>query len=96
MALQKTYQLEDGFVADYWRIDEILLRKSGSATVTLRLYKDKKSAQDGKSPTPVFLTRAIESNTLITDTENILQKAYKEAKKPTPDEPNFFEDALDV
>ena len=88
--------MENGFAADYWRIDEVLFRKNGSTTVTFRLYKDKKSAQDGKQSTSVFLTRAIESNVLVVDTENILQKAYKEAKKPIPDEPNFFEDALDV
>ena len=96
MAFQKTYQLENGFKADYWRIDEILLRKSGSVSVIFRLYKDADSARSGAQPTGVIMTRSLLTEKLISDSDNILKLAYQEAKKEIPDENNYFIDAVDV
>lgn len=51
MALQKNYETQQGFTANYWRIVSInLTAKNAADMIMLCLYKDKASRDAGKPP----------------------------------------------
>jgi leucyl aminopeptidase (aminopeptidase T) len=86
MALQKSQQLETGFIATYFRVARILIDQfEGRAQVQVVLYKDKAARAAGSAPvwSREFLFEGDANPFSIAnmDSENPLALAYAKLKE---------------